>query len=254
MTISWIRKLMAVGAGAVLLTACARASRVGRDERASSRRGERASSPGKRRRQAHGGVLHQEALDLERGDVDPPALDHVHLPGDEVEVALVVEEPDADGDASHLECIRADDRVGDVLDRLRACVEERCTRLPGDRGDARGRKPQVNSDNAPCVVARQDYEPAFILMIDQGDQSSVAKTLLDKALTKLQEDGGESTTETIEGQEITVVREGDNQKQEERAEQLRSEVDALRKRRDIQERVVRDELGYVKPGDVVVRF
>lgn len=62
-----------------------------------------------------------------------------------------------------------------------------------------------------AIVARRDHEPAFILMIDQGDEPSVAKKLLDNALAKLKEDGGETTTETIEGQEITVVREGDNQ-------------------------------------------
>jgi hypothetical protein len=62
-----------------------------------------------------------------------------------------------------------------------------------------------------AIVARRDHVPAFILLIDQGDEPSVAKTLLDKTLAKLQEDGGETTTETIEGQEITVVREGDNQ-------------------------------------------
>ena len=47
--------------------------------------------------------------------------------------------------------------------------------------------------------------------IDQGDEPSVAKKLLDNTLAKLKEDGGDTTTETIEGQEITVVREGDNQ-------------------------------------------
>lgn len=62
-----------------------------------------------------------------------------------------------------------------------------------------------------AIVARRDHTPAFILLIDQGDEPSVAEKLLDNTLTKLKEDGGETTTETIEGQEITVVREGDNQ-------------------------------------------
>jgi len=62
-----------------------------------------------------------------------------------------------------------------------------------------------------AIVARRDHEPAFVLMIEQGNQPSVAQKLLDNTLAKLREDGGETTTETIEGQEITVVREGDNQ-------------------------------------------
>lgn len=62
-----------------------------------------------------------------------------------------------------------------------------------------------------AIVARRDHEPAFVLLIDQGDEPSVAKKLLDNTLAKLKEDGGDTTTETIEGQEITVVREGDNQ-------------------------------------------
>lgn len=62
-----------------------------------------------------------------------------------------------------------------------------------------------------AIVARRDHEPAFILLIDQGEETSVAKKLLDNTLAKLKDDGGETTTETIEGQEVTVVREGDNQ-------------------------------------------
>ncbi|MGD9636084.1 MAG: hypothetical protein AB7G28_12230 [Pirellulales bacterium] len=62
-----------------------------------------------------------------------------------------------------------------------------------------------------AIVARRDHAPAFVLLIDQGEEGSVATKLLDNALARLKEDGGETTTETIEGQEITVVREGDNQ-------------------------------------------
>jgi ribosomal protein S18 acetylase RimI-like enzyme len=62
-----------------------------------------------------------------------------------------------------------------------------------------------------AIVARRDHLPAFVLLVDQGETPSVAKTLLDKALERMKEDGGETTTETIAGQEVTVVRAGDNQ-------------------------------------------
>ena len=62
-----------------------------------------------------------------------------------------------------------------------------------------------------AIVARRDFKPAFILLIDQGETPSVAKQLLDNALARLKEAGGETTTESIAGQEVTVVRQGDNQ-------------------------------------------
>jgi cell division protein FtsB len=37
-----------------------------------------------------------------------------------------------------------------------------------------------------------------------------------------------------------------------RAGSLRAQIDALRTRSQVQEHVVRDELGYVRPGDVIV--
>ncbi len=37
-----------------------------------------------------------------------------------------------------------------------------------------------------------------------------------------------------------------------RASALRTQIEALRTRSQVQEHVVRDELGYVRPGDVVV--
>ena len=37
-----------------------------------------------------------------------------------------------------------------------------------------------------------------------------------------------------------------------RATALRAQIDALRTRSQVQEHVVRDELGYVRPGDVIV--
>ena len=62
-----------------------------------------------------------------------------------------------------------------------------------------------------AIVARRDFKPAFVLLVDQGESGSVAKKLLDNALARFKEQGGETTTETIAGQEVTVVRQGDNQ-------------------------------------------
>ena len=39
---------------------------------------------------------------------------------------------------------------------------------------------------------------------------------------------------------------------QQRATDLRTQIDGLRSRTDVQEHVVRDELGYVRRGDVVV--
>lgn len=39
-----------------------------------------------------------------------------------------------------------------------------------------------------------------------------------------------------------------------RVEVLRSQIDALRSRREVQERVVRQELGYVREGEIVLEL
>lgn len=39
-----------------------------------------------------------------------------------------------------------------------------------------------------------------------------------------------------------------------RVEQLTREIKAFNTRRDVQERVIRSELGYIKPGEVIIRF
>jgi hypothetical protein len=58
-----------------------------------------------------------------------------------------------------------------------------------------------------AIVARKDHVPALLLLIDQGDMStSVARRLLDTALQKTQDAGGELSTQTIEGTEVTVIR------------------------------------------------
>jgi hypothetical protein len=62
-----------------------------------------------------------------------------------------------------------------------------------------------------AIVARKDHPPAFILLIDQGDApGGVARRLLDAALAKTQEGGGQVTTETIDGTEVTVIRDDEH--------------------------------------------
>lgn len=126
--------------------------------------------------------------------------------------------------------------VGDLFERFRDTQTGRMVRDPqlapfverlyGSAGDLYAEKVAETlgvsweelkelprAELAFAIVARRDHKPAFVLLVDQGDEPSVAKKLLDNTLTKLKDDGGETTTETIEGQEITVVREGDNQDQ-----------------------------------------
>jgi ribosomal protein S18 acetylase RimI-like enzyme len=62
-----------------------------------------------------------------------------------------------------------------------------------------------------AIVARRDHGPAFVLLVDQGDAPSVARKLLDSAIERAQEIGGDLSTETIEGEEVTVIRDDDNQ-------------------------------------------
>jgi hypothetical protein len=124
--------------------------------------------------------------------------------------------------------------AGDLFDRLRETATGRMVRDPqlaplverlyGSAGDLYTEKVAEwlgvsweelqdlpRAEVAFAIVARRDYTPAFVLLVDQGDAPSVAKRLLDSGLERLKEDGGETTTETIEGVEVTVVREGDNQ-------------------------------------------
>lgn len=61
------------------------------------------------------------------------------------------------------------------------------------------------------IVARPAKLPAFLLLVDQGTEPSSARRLLDRAIEAAQERGGELTTEKIDGVEVTVIRDGDNQ-------------------------------------------
>ena len=60
-----------------------------------------------------------------------------------------------------------------------------------------------------AVVARPEKRPALLLMVDQGDETTVADKLVAKALEFAQEKGGEFSTEKIGDVEVTVVRDRD---------------------------------------------
>jgi hypothetical protein len=61
------------------------------------------------------------------------------------------------------------------------------------------------------IVAREDALPAFLLLVDQGDEPSVAERLLDRALTFAREAGGDFSKEDINGVDVTVVRDADDE-------------------------------------------
>jgi hypothetical protein len=62
-----------------------------------------------------------------------------------------------------------------------------------------------------AVIARTHRPPALLLLIDQGDEVSVADKLVDKALDIAEQQGGEFSKETIGDIDITVVRDQDRQ-------------------------------------------
>lgn len=53
--------------------------------------------------------------------------------------------------------------------------------------------------------------------------------------------------------DLTAV-EGEIAADEARAAELRAQIEALRSRPEVQERIVRDELGYVRPADLVLEL
>jgi hypothetical protein len=57
-----------------------------------------------------------------------------------------------------------------------------------------------------AIVARPNALPAFLLLIDQGDEPSIAERLVDRALEMAGEKGAEFSTEDISDVEVTVVR------------------------------------------------
>lgn len=60
-------------------------------------------------------------------------------------------------------------------------------------------------------VARANAKPALLLLVDQGDEGSSARRLLDRAIEIGQEKGGQISTEKIGDVDVTVIRDGDNQ-------------------------------------------
>lgn len=59
------------------------------------------------------------------------------------------------------------------------------------------------------VVARPEQRPALLLLIDQGDEASVADKLVDKALDFAQQKGADFSQEKIGDVEVTIVRDQD---------------------------------------------
>src|SRR5689334_3998555 len=62
------------------------------------------------------------------------------------------------------------------------------------------------------VVAQEHGRPALLLLIDQGDEASVADKLVDKALDFAEKKGGEFSKEKIGDVDVTVVRDPDRKK------------------------------------------
>jgi len=62
-----------------------------------------------------------------------------------------------------------------------------------------------------AIVAREGNVPAFLLLVDQGGESSVVDHLLERALELAAERGADFSTEMIGDIEVTVVRDADNE-------------------------------------------
>lgn len=62
-----------------------------------------------------------------------------------------------------------------------------------------------------AVVARRDQGPALLLLVDQGDEPSVAERLVDRALELAGEQGADFSTEEIGDVEVTVVRDPESE-------------------------------------------
>ncbi|MCI0332696.1 MAG: hypothetical protein L0228_05695 [Planctomycetes bacterium] len=68
-----------------------------------------------------------------------------------------------------------------------------------------------HGEMAFAVVARPNQRPAFLILIDQGDEPSVVERLVDRALEFAGEKGTEFSTEEIGDVEVTVVRDADQE-------------------------------------------
>lgn len=65
-----------------------------------------------------------------------------------------------------------------------------------------------------AVVARPDARPALLLLIDQGDEPSVAERFVNRALEIAGERGAEFSTEEIADVEVTVVRDPERERRQ----------------------------------------
>jgi hypothetical protein len=65
-----------------------------------------------------------------------------------------------------------------------------------------------------AIVARPNALPAFLLLVDQGEEPSIAERLVDRALELAGEKGAEFSTEEISDVEVTVVSNPESDTQE----------------------------------------
>jgi len=68
-----------------------------------------------------------------------------------------------------------------------------------------------NGEAAFAVVVRPNDRPALLLMVDQGDEPSVAERLVDRVMELAGEKGAEFSTEEIGDVEVTVVRDSERE-------------------------------------------
>jgi hypothetical protein len=61
------------------------------------------------------------------------------------------------------------------------------------------------------IVARADETPAFLLLVDEGDEPSVADRLVERGLEFAEENGADISTDDISGVEVIVIRDADDE-------------------------------------------
>jgi hypothetical protein len=86
-----------------------------------------------------------------------------------------------------------------------------------------------------AIVSRVGLTPAFLLLVDQGDEPSSASKLLERALEYAEQNGADFSSESIDGVEITVISdpEDDNRQfgvfERENSIVVATDVDVLRR-------------------------
>ena len=68
-----------------------------------------------------------------------------------------------------------------------------------------------HAEVAFAIVARRDFQPSFVLLVDQGEVAERGEAAARARHRAAKEDGAESTIEKIEGVDVTVIRDGDDQ-------------------------------------------